>query len=67
MLIMPKQINRLRGRILNLFSVVVSTNLTKTMQKRKIRRGQSPKSIDCFFHHPFLKLKFNSVKIKYIT
>ena len=44
MLIMPKQINRLRGRILNLFSVVVSTNLTKTMQKRKIRKGSNPQN-----------------------
>lgn len=42
MLIMPKQINRLRGRILNLFSVVVSITFTKTLQKRKIRKGSNP-------------------------
>ena len=63
MLIMPKQINRLRGRIRNVFSVTVSTNLTKTLQKKKNQEGeQSPKSLDCFFHHLFLKLKLNSVK-----
>ncbi len=63
MLIMPKQINRLRGRIRNVFSVTVSTNLTKTLQKRKKSgRGAIPKSLDCFFHHLFLKLKLNSVK-----
>lgn len=63
MLIMPKQINRLRGRILNVFSVTVSTNLTKTMQKRKIRKGSNPQNRStAFFHHLFLELKFNSVK-----